>query len=299
MTPTQAAHRPRTGRSRGSSAPWMRAVACKAIAFLALGALLLAGCTAGYETRTKAGERIKEWFLPLKGGKVEALALWPAKEGPHPALLLIHAGQGSAQRFRGAMFDLVRKDLVVMSISLPGFGGSTGPEDFAGPRSVEAVLRAAEYLAEGGGVRPGAIAVYGIGQGAAAALLAAARSPHIRLAAVEGGVYDLEKAYAGLPPGRRVRLRQILGGGPGEVPEAYRIRSPIGRAGKLPSPLLILHARRSRFFPHSQAEALAEALRRAGGEARLITTGRNQESDPKAKSLKRWVLPFLRKQLKF
>ncbi len=256
----------------------------------------LLGCGEGYETRTKRGDGIKEWFLPLGEGKVEAMAVWPPGGGQRPALLLVHAATGRAQRFRRAMFDLSRQGVVAMSISLPGFGGSTGPEDFAGPRSVAAVLEAARYLASRRDVS--GIAVYGYGQGATTALIAAIRGTDIRLVAVEGGVYGLGRAYPDLPPSERERLRFLLGGGPGEKPAAYRMRSPIHEAGRLRGPALIIHSRDEKRYPLSESERLADALKKKGLPHRFIPTrGLLSEFSPGHASIRRWVLPFVRKYL--
>ncbi len=268
--------------------------------------IALLGCGEGYETRTKRGGGIKEWFLPLGEGKVEAMAVWPPvggerpggrrPDGRRPALLLVHAATGRAQRFRRAMFDLSRQGVVAMSISLPGFGGSTGPEDFAGPRSVAAVLEAARYLASRRDVS--GIAVYGYGQGATTALIAAIRGTDIRLVAVEGGVYGLGRAYPDLPPSERERLRSLLGGVPGEKPAAYRIRSPIHEAGRLRVPALIIHSRDEKRYPLSESERLAAALKTNGRPHRFIPTrGKLSEFSPGHSSIRRWVLPFVRKYL--
>lgn len=183
-----------------------------------------------------------------------------------------------------------------MSISLPGFGGSTGPEDFAGPRSVAAVLEAARYLASRRDVS--GIAVYGYGQGATTALIAAIRGKDIRLVAVEGGVYGLGRAFPDLPPAERERLRFLLGGGPGEKPAAYRMRSPIHEAGRLRAPALIIHSRDEKRYPLVESERLAEALKAKGLPHRFIPTrGKLGEFSPGHASIRRWVLPFVRKYL--
>jgi dipeptidyl aminopeptidase/acylaminoacyl peptidase len=258
--------------------------------------IALLGCGEGYETRTKRGDGVKEWFLRLGEGKVEAMAVWPPGDGRRPALLLVHAATERAQRFRRAMFDLSRQGVVAMSISLPGFGGSTGPEDFAGPRSVEAVLEAARYLASRRDVS--GIAVYGYGQGATTALIAAIRGKNIRLVAVEGGVYGLGRAYPDLPPAERERLRFLLGGGPGEKPAAYRMRSPIHEAGRLRGPALIIHSRDEKRYPLSESERLADALKKKGLPHRFIPTrGKLSEFSLGHASIRRWVLPFVRKYL--
>lgn len=278
-----------SGGSRYS--PW-RGLAALAVAVALAGAP--AGCGGGYETTTGRGDRVKEWHLSLGGGRVEALAVWPPGDGPRPALLLIHAGTGRAQRFRRSLFRLSREGLVAMSISLPGFGDSTGPEDFAGPRSVAAVREAVKYLAGRGDVLKNGIAIYGYGQGATAALLAAIRSPEIALAALETGVYDLERAWRKLPPTTRERLQAALGGGPDGKPSAYRKRSPASRAGNFRGPVLIMHSKDARNYPLSESEGLAGVLRGAGRPFRfVITRGRLREFHPGHPSIKRWVVPFI------
>ena len=99
-----------------------------------------------------------------------------------------------------------------MSISLPGFGESTGPEDFAGPKSVQATLGAVRYLTSNEGVRKDGIYVYGIGQGASTAALAATRSAKISGLILENGFYDLGKPTLSYP-NKRVN-RALLGGTP-------------------------------------------------------------------------------------
>ncbi len=282
------------------------AAICRAATELTLALALLAGCGGGYETVTSRGEGVKEWFLPLEGGRIEAYAVWPAREAWYaavrrrPALLLLHAAKGRAQRYRRSMFSLARLGLVTMSISLPGFGESTGPADFAGPRSVEAAVRAIDYLAGRRDVMEDGVAIYGYGQGATTALLAAARSRRVRLVAVEDGVYDLGKAYEKLPPTERERLRFITGGTASEKPAAYKLRSPIYGAGRLRGPVLILHSRDNRRFPLLEAENLAAALKNQGHPFRLvITQGRFGAYSLKQESLKKWVIPFMKKHLDF
>ncbi len=276
------------------------------ISALVLAAALVSGCGGGYETVTTRGEGVKEWFLPLQGGRIEANAVWPshsawfAANKRRPALLLLHAAKGRAQRYRRAMFSLVKQGLVTMSISLPGFGESTGPEDFAGPRSVEAAVRAVKYLAERRDVLENGVAIYGQGQGATTALLTAARSQYVRLVIVEGGVYDLRKAYEKLPPTERERLRFIVGGTAAEKPTAYKLRSPIHKVGRLRGPVMILHSKDNRRFPLSEAEDLAAALRNQGRLFSFVMTeGRLREFNPGHPSLKKWVTPFMKKHFAF
>jgi dipeptidyl aminopeptidase/acylaminoacyl peptidase len=274
---------------------------------LIFAAFFLSACGGGYETVTKEGEGVKEWFLTVGGGGIEAFAVWPPASSiwpiatkDRPALLLLHAAKGRAQRFRRTMFSLAKEGIVTMSISLPGFGDSTGPNDFAGPRSVEAAIQAVQYLAGRRDVRKNGVAIYGYGLGATTGLLAASKSPDVHLVAVEGGIYDLEAAYQKLPPTDRERLRSILGGPPPENPAAFRMRSPIHEVGGLKIPVLILHSKEDRQVPLSEAENLASVLKKQGLTFRLIITkDRLGTFSPKNPSIKRWVIPFMKQHLAF
>lgn len=259
----------------------------------------LAGCNQGYETQTTRGEYVKEWFLPLNGGKIEALAIWPPGIKPRPALLLIHEGKSRAHRFRRTMFRLAGMGLTTMSISLPGFGNSTGPEDFAGPRSVKAVLAAVKYLATRKDICQNCIGIYGIGQGATTALLASIRSRNIHLTALENGLYGLDKAYLSLPSTFRERLLSLLGGNPRKNPRAYRARSPIHEAGKIQGPVLIIHSKESKKFPISEAKKLADSLKKEDLPHRfVISRGRLPEFNRGHSSIRKWVVPFIQTHLR-
>ena len=266
---------------------------------LALAALWLAGCRGGYETETLRGEGVREWFLPMDGGRVEALAVWPANaEGPVPALLLVHGDRDSAQTFRRSMFSLARAGIYTMSVSLPGFGESTGPEDFGGPRSVKAILLAVDYLARQSGTRPGGLAIYGEGTGAAPALAAAAQDTRIRVAAVEEPIADLAESFRRLSEAQRGRLLRTAGGPPPGRPGAYKQRSAREWASQLQIPLLVIHSPRNRLTPLAQAQALIQAVQRNGAKGQLRTVQRkSQELDPRRPSLQRWVLPFMKENL--
>lgn len=259
----------------------------------------LPGCRGGYETETLRREGIREWFFPMEGGRVEALAVWPVNaEGPVPALLLVHGDRDSAQTFRRSMFSLARAGVYAMSVSLPGFGESTGPEDFGGPRSVRAILLAVDYLAKQPEARTGGLAIYGEGMGAAPALAAAAQDPRIRLAAAEEPIADLAESFPRLSDAQRGRLLRTAGGAPPGRPEAYKERSAREWAARLQVPLLVIHSPRNRVTPLAQAEALVQAARRNGQPGQLRTLQRqSQELDPRRPSLARWVLPFMRQHL--
>jgi acetyl esterase/lipase len=63
----------------------------------------------------------------------------------------------------------------------------------------------------------------------------------------------------------------LMGGGPDELPEAYRLADPMAL---LPAPATIrcLHSRRDQRVPYSYAERYVAAALAAGGRARLVET---------------------------
>ena len=271
--------------------------------FLLVSTFLLVGCATDHETKTPRGEVIREWSIEFPWGRVEAYAVWPpgggfSPEKRYPAILLLHGADARAQRFRRAMLTHVHDGFIMMSISLPGFGASTGPEDFAGPKSVGAALGAVRYLGTRQSVRKDGIFVYGVGQGASTAALAATRSASISGLILEDGFYDLEKTYALLSQKRKNRMRALLGGTPAQRVEAYRERSPIRVADKIKAPVLLLHSQGGS-YPLSGAEAFLRAIEEKSGITGLQKI-KNQspfESLTHPNIAKR-VIPFIKKILK-
>jgi acetyl esterase/lipase len=63
----------------------------------------------------------------------------------------------------------------------------------------------------------------------------------------------------------------LMGGGPDELPEEYRLADPIA-AVPLPVPVLCLHSRRDANVPYSYSERYVAAATAAGGQATLTET---------------------------
>ena len=270
---------------------------------LLIAAFLLAGCGGGYETKTARGERIREWFLEFDWGRVEAYAVWPPGEGlssgkAWPAILLLHGADARAQRFRRAMLNRARGGFFLMSVSLPGFGASTGPEDFAGPRSVETALDAIRYLRTRPNVEKDGVFIYGVGQGASTAALAAARSENISALILENGLYEPEKAYARLSSKQQARMRAVIGGPPARRMADYRARSVIRAADKIKAPILLIHNRKAP-YPISGAEAFLKILRGRGGSAELQRVDKPSPfASSKHPSIEKWVIPYVERMRK-
>ena len=61
----------------------------------------------------------------------------------------------------------------------------------------------------------------------------------------------------------------LMGGGPGELAEEYRLADPIA-AVPVPAPVVCLHSRADEAVPYSYSERYVAAATAAGGDARLI-----------------------------
>ena len=61
----------------------------------------------------------------------------------------------------------------------------------------------------------------------------------------------------------------LMGGGPDELPEAYRLADPIA-AVPIPAPVLCLHSRADADVPYSYSERYVAAATAAGGRASLV-----------------------------
>lgn len=149
------------------------------------------------------------------------------------------------------------------------------------PAQVEDVARAIGWLhrnaAQFGG-DPNRILLLGHSSGAHLAALAAVAPEHLArnsvppgairaLALLDGSGYDLVTRY----PGSRGWMRRMLDGAFGSDPEVLRDASPARRIdpGRCPPPMLVFHVG-GRPESKDQATALAEAAKRAGGEAEVV-----------------------------
>ena len=132
------------------------------------------------------------------GARIEYFLRRPGGAGPRPTIVFLHGHQPFLSRPGGAAFvrwgvldRYAAKGYLAVSISLPGYGGSDGPEDFAGPfaqNAVEAVL--ARLTADGLAARD-EVVIEGISLGAVTAALVAARYPRVKGLVLISGLYDL------------------------------------------------------------------------------------------------------------
>ncbi len=117
----------------------------------------------------------------------------------------------------------------------------------------------------------GQLAVWAAGRPALPDVAPGSR-PRVRLSGVvsQAGVLDL--AGAARAAVGQTAVTDLLGAGPGEMPERYRLADPMQQV-PLPVPVLCVHAPEDENVPPRQSTAYVEAATRAGGRARLRMIG--------------------------
>src|SRR5262249_34078597 len=147
-------------------------------------------------------------LLDTKQGKVEysfVPELWPSR--PSPAILIVHGEDAQARDWLPLAWNLANNGYTCMLMSLPGYGFSAGPPDFAGPRSVAAATLLLDRLRRSANVDSNRVAVWGISEGATVAALAAAKRKDLAAVILQSGLYDL----AGIVKDTRSEgLRQVV-----------------------------------------------------------------------------------------
>jgi dipeptidyl aminopeptidase/acylaminoacyl peptidase len=209
--------------------------------------------------------------------KVEFFLQHPSTPGPQPTLILLHGNQPSLPSAGGRVFvqwgELERLSVMgfaVAAISLPGFGGSTGPKDFAGPFAQDAVGAVISHLEQTGIAKPECTTIQGISLGAVTGALLAAKDRRIVGLVLISGAYDLPSLFAN--QGRSgvaevlAEFNRQTGGGE----QARRERSALFQAAKIKAHTLILNGARDDRTDPAQAEQLKNAILAGGGQAESV-----------------------------
>ena len=219
---------------------------------------------------------------------------------PHPAVLWIHGGgwsrgdartSGAYANWPAVLASLAARGFVVASLDYRLSGEARFP---AQVQDVKAAIRHLRVHADSLGVDASRIYLWGGSAGGHLASLAAVtcgvaeyapqpstgRLERREIAALENdkpppaddcvqgaalwyGVFDLENTPA-------VNVAGLLGCDPALCRDAARRASPLHRVGAAPPPMLLIHGLGDETVDASQSEAMAAALRAAGGTAELL-----------------------------
>lgn len=193
----------------------------------------------------------------VDGRAVEALSFLPAGQGPFPAVLMIPGHGRAAKDLIPLGTRLAAAQFACLAVSQPGFGKSQGPADFVGPMTIKVLTTGYRKFQKEPFVDPKRMGIYGYSRGAMAASLLAVQLDDVRAAVFGAGVYDFKKAYNDSPlAGIRANMKTETG----MSQDAIRQRSSILNMEKLNCPVLVLHGKKDRNVPVSQAVMLQRKL---------------------------------------
>lgn len=192
-----------------------------------------------------------------------------------------------------------------MALLVPNVRGSTGyGKEYAHADDVEKrmdsvrdLTAAVDWLTSTGEIDPSRIGVMGGSYGGFMALAAITEEPERWCAAVDlFGIWNFETFLENTGPWRRKhRAREY-----GEDPEFLRTISPIHKADRIRSPLLIIQGDHDVRVPPSESQQIADTIRHNGGIVEYVLferEGHGIQKLPNRLTMNRKILAFLREHL--
>jgi dipeptidyl aminopeptidase/acylaminoacyl peptidase len=243
----------------------------RTVATFLLLALTLAGCDEPLQAA--------QLTLPhpdKAGAVIEYFSDQPSGEGPWPTIIFLHGHQSPLTRVGGKAFAkwgvlkrFASEGYLAVSVSLPGYGGSSGPEDFAGQFTQHAVAAVIAKLESERKAAPERILIEGISLGAVTAGLVAANDPDIAGLVLISGLYDIPAFFAQPKSAAVAAIKagalQQAGGD-----DALRSRSVLSKSSSILAATLILNGAKDDRTDPDQARQLAAAIKANGGQAEVI-----------------------------
>lgn len=195
---------------------------------------------------------------------------------------MIHGGYWQARYgkvlMKAVSIDLARRGVAAWNIEYRRLGRGGG-----WPATFDDVAAAIDHLAElrDPRLRLDAVTAVGHSAGGQLALWAAAREePRVRIQRVCAQAAVCNLAAAG------ETARELMGGGPDEVPERYARADPM-RLIPLGVPVLLVHGAEDATVPVKRSRAYAKAARAAGEPVELIEPnpgGHRMHIDPRSEA---------------
>ena len=138
--------------------------------------------------------------------EIEFFILRPMGEGPFPVIFLLHGYQppenssgGNQLVEYGYLERFINQGVVAVSISMPGYGKSTGERDFGGSDSQKAVIAVINHVKNLPFIDSSKIGIYGISRGAQLAGMVSSHYPSMSIQILESGFYDLVSFQSDTP----------------------------------------------------------------------------------------------------
>ncbi|HEX8053534.1 MAG TPA: alpha/beta fold hydrolase [Thermoleophilaceae bacterium] len=190
----------------------------------------------------------------------------PDGAGPHPVVVLLHGGYWRSKYgkslMRAVSADLARRGFAAWNVEYRRMGRHGG----GWPMTFDDVGAAIDLLPEigRGRLRLDAVDVVGHSAGGQLAIWAATRRDGrvpVRRVVAQSAVCDMVWAGAA--------ARELLGGGPDEVPERYVATNPM-QLVPIGKPTLLVHGSDDETVPLERSRLYYEAARAAGDPVELI-----------------------------
>lgn len=237
---------------------------------------------------------------PHKEDQIEFFILKPKKEGPFPIIFLLHGNQpvenslgGEQLVDYGYLERFANVGIVAVSVSMPGYGKSTGHRDFGGIESQNTIIALIEYFKDLSFVDSSRMGIYGISRGAQLAGMVSSHYPNLSLQILESGFYDLVAFQTDIPNYLQDIKSNIISEG-GNTLEALIERSPLYHVNNMKASTLILQGELDDRRQLPSAKKLHEQLLRKGIDSQLKLYRNELHSLPADK----WdmIIPFVREQ---
>lgn len=235
----------------------------------------------------------EQGFIEHNGNQIEFFLEKPTGDGPFPVIFMVHGYQplekscGGAEMIEHGVAPFIEQNIAIVSISLPGFGNSSGTRDFAGPSSQKAVIAVMEYFKQLPFINREKIGLYGGGLGAIVASMVSTVTPDLTFQILQSGAYDISLWFAQLPS-YLDGIKQNFEKETDNTDEAFEMRSATRHADLIKAPTLILDCKYNDRRGLITAQILQEKLLYFGTDCHLITYHKVDQ---------KWsaILPFVRK----
>ena len=208
--------------------------------------------------------------IPFAGTEMVGVLRLPPGEGPHPAVLLLPGLDSAKEEFRSTERLFLDRGLATFSVDGPGQGEAEYDLPIRGDWEVPGAAML-DALAAQPGVDAGRLGVWGVSLGGYYAPRLAWGDGRVRACVALAGPYRFGDCWPRLPALTRAAFQvRSRAADDGEARERADALDLAGRTAAIGCPLLVVSGRLDRLIPYQHAQRLADEVRAAGGDVRLL-----------------------------
>lgn len=241
--------------------------------------------------------RVIDFSYSSGGRRIEAVLTTPISHSQMPCVVMFPGTGRTAWELTAYANKIARHGIAVLTITQPGFGGSDGPWDFVGPRTIAAANEGVDHLRTQRFADSQRLALVGVSTGAMLAMFLAVRRDDVCAAVLASGVYDVATWFGDWSKSALhkdlVATLDAVHSETLSLVEALNLRSPIRLIANLNCPVLIWHGGKDTISPITQAYRLRDSLMEM---KKPVETIFRPDAEHGRVPLKE-VMPFLEKHL--